>query len=81
MMRDYNSPERMQEMLKAIRTVSAERCRIVRCPYCGHRCFEVTPESVGYLKTKCAKCKKEVAYNLVSMRRVKPWRQNYTATH
>jgi len=69
-MRDYNSPERIREMLKAVQTVSSRDCRTVRCPFCGHRSFEVTPDSVGYVKTKCVKCKHEVAYNLVSMRRI-----------
>ena len=69
-MREYNTPERIQEMLKAVQTVATQECRIIRCPFCGHRNFEVTPGSVGYVKAKCVKCKQAVAYNLVSMRRV-----------
>ena len=72
MTRDYNRPERIQEMLKAIRATSTMPARKVTCPYCGHRVFSVYEGTTGYLETKCCKCKHIVSFNLASMRRVKP---------
>ena len=72
MARDYNTPERMQEMLKAIRTTSTMASRNVACPYCRHRAFTVYEGATGYLQTKCSKCRHIVSFNLVSMRRVRP---------
>lgn len=71
----FQSPEKMQEMLKAIKCTSSMRSRTIRCPNCGHRTFEVYEGTTGYLKTKCGKCKQEITFNLVSMRRVRrpPW--------
>ena len=77
-MKDYNSPERIQEMLKAITTTSTMKSRIVKCPYCGHKAFTVYEGTSGYLQTKCGKCKQIVSFNLVSMRRVKPQSQKAT---
>lgn len=68
----YQCPQdRMDEMLKAIRTTSAKRSRAVLCPHCGHKVFTVFEGTTGYIETKCSKCKEIVPYNLVSMRRVR----------
>lgn len=64
-------PDRVEEMLKAIRTTSAKRSRSVLCPFCGHKAFTVYEGTTGYIETKCNKCKQIVPYNLVSMRRVR----------
>ena len=64
-------PQRMHEMLKAVRTTSAMRSRAIVCPYCGHKMFTVYEGSTGYIQTKCSKCKKISPLNLVSMRRVR----------
>ena len=79
MTRDYNAPERIQEMLKEIRATSAMPARKVTCLYCGHRVFSVYEGTTGYLETKCCKCKHIVSFNLASMRRVKPWPQKAAA--
>ncbi len=68
----YQCPtERMNEMLKAVRTTSAMRSRTVECPYCGHKMFTVYEGTTGYIQTKCSKCKRISPFNLVSMRRVR----------
>ena len=63
-------PQRMEELLKAIRTTSTMNSRPVACPFCGHKMFTVYEGTIGYIQTKCNKCKKIVPFNLVSMRRV-----------
>ncbi len=64
-------PQRMHEMLKAVRTTSTMRSRAIVCPYCGRKMFTVYEGSTGYIQTKCSKCKKISPINLVSMRRVR----------
>jgi phage FluMu protein Com len=65
-------PNRVEEMLKAVRTTSTMRSRSMLCPYCGHKAFTVYEGTTGYVETKCNKCKHVVSFNLVSMRRVNP---------
>lgn len=48
----YQCPtDRMNEMLKAVRTTSAMRSRSVVCPYCGHKMFTVYEGTTGYIQT------------------------------
>lgn len=74
----YRSPERIAQMLQAVKCTSGKKSRIMRCPHCGHRTFEVFAGTVGYVKTKCGKCKNEITFDLVSMRRTRyPIRSPY----
>ena len=64
----YRSPERIAQMLQAVKCTSGKTSRIMRCPHCT---FEVFAGTVGYVKTKCGKCKNEITFDLVSMRRTR----------
>ena len=64
------TPETRRKMLQAVKDTDGLRSRAIRCPRCGHRGFDAFEDATGHLKAKCAHCKAEVIFNLVSMRRV-----------
>ena len=60
--------EWMKKYLKAKENIVNKTKRDIKCPHCNHTAFAVYSDSVGFIETKCRKCKSEVLVDLVSMR-------------
>ncbi len=60
----------MYKIKRAAENIRNKTSRNIRCPYCNHIALSVYSDSVGYIETKCTKCKKPVLIDLISMRRM-----------
>lgn len=65
------SSEWREKYLRAKERIVCQTKRDIRCPHCNHIAFAVYSDSVGFIETKCKKCKREVLIDLVSMRRTR----------
>ncbi len=58
-------------IIKARQDISSQNRRFLYCPYCRHKMLAVFEDTRGHVETKCIRCGRTTAYNVLDTRRIR----------
>ena len=61
------SEEMKAKIIQARMAVSSQKQRFLLCPYCKHKTIAVFEDTRGHIETKCNKCGRITAFDVLSM--------------
>ena len=64
------SAEMQIKIQRARHAISAQKMRMVQCPYCKHNSIGVFEDTRGHVQAKCKVCGRETVFDVLSMRRL-----------